>query len=139
MSILLDHPSIFSSIAYLHSLLPPRAIPGRRTALSRPNQRLAALGAVKAVHESPVVTVGLRADEAVCRIVEAAARVKALVHRGKVVLVPAATSVHEPLASAGVFVEAKPVTFDTVMKDVHGALSGQRLGLVDWGLDCSTV
>ena len=55
------------------------------------------------------MAVGLRADEAIGRVVEAAARVQTLVHRGEVVLVAAASPIQEPLASAGVFVEAKPV------------------------------
>ena len=54
------------------------------------------------------MAVGLGADEAVGGVVEAAARAQALVHRGEVVLVAAASPIQEPLASAGVFVEAKP-------------------------------
>ena len=60
------------------------------------------------VRESVVVAVGLGADEAVGRVVEAAARAQALVQRRKVVAVAAATSVQEPLAPAVVLVEAEP-------------------------------
>ena len=60
------------------------------------------------VRESVVVALGLGADEAVGRVVEAAARAQALVQRRKVVAVAAATSVQEPLAPAVVLIEAEP-------------------------------
>ena len=60
------------------------------------------------VRQSVVLAVGLGADEAVGRVVEAAARAQALVQRRKVVAVAAATSVQEPLAPAVVLVEAEP-------------------------------